>query len=166
MSPAVLVLLLAANLLPSQSTPNFSGVWRGTLVNEPRRANAPVVDVTLEMGPMPVSDNTCTTWKTTYSEAGAVRQVKDYKLCRGAGADDWYVDEGDGVKLTARWLGDVLVSPFRVDNLLLVVHTRLTGDMLVEEIITVDDQPKASGVQPLRPRSIQRLTLSRVPPRR
>ncbi|MEI6243886.1 MAG: hypothetical protein WCQ64_02470, partial [Acidobacteriota bacterium] len=73
-----------------------------------------------------------------------------------------YTDEGGGVKLTTRWIGGVLVSPFRVDNLLLVVETRLRGDVLEEEIFTIDDQPQVKGVQPLKPRSIQRLTLRRV----
>jgi hypothetical protein len=158
----LLLPLLAGPSTTLASPPDLSGTWKGTLVNEPVRPNAPKVDVLLEIGPMPAADNTCTMWKTTYSEAGVVRQVKDYKLCRGLGPDDLYTDEGDGTKLTARWIGDVLVSPFRVDNLLLVVHTRLVGNVLTEEIVTIDDVPQGKGVQPLKPRSIQRLTFTRA----
>lgn len=162
---ALLVLLTLTSPVPrvtAPSAPDLAGLWKGTLVNEPVRSNAPKIDVMLEIGPTLVADNTCTIWKTTYSEAGVVRQVKDYKLCRGAGPDDLYTDEGDGIKLAARWIGDVLVSPFRVDNLLLVVHTRLVGDTLTEEILTMDDVPQAKGVQSLKPRSIQRLTFTRA----
>lgn len=142
---------------------SWAGKWRGTLVNLPLRQSATSVEVTMEIGEFPRADNTCAMWRTTYSEGGVVRQVKDYKLCRGTGADDLFVDEGDGVKLTARWLGDVLVTPFKYDNLLLVASTRLRGEVLEEEILTVDDKPTGKGVQPLRPRGLQRLELKRVP---
>ena len=165
MTPVIAFALFAVLAVPAagQTTPpNLAGVWQGTLVNEPVKANAPKIDVTIEIGPMVTADNACTPWKTTYSESGVVRQVKDYKLCRGTGPDDLWMDEGGGVKLTARWIGDVLVSPFRVDNLLLVVETRLRGDVLEEEIFTIDDRPSGTGIQPLKPRSIQRLTLRRA----
>lgn len=145
--------------------PDWSGTWRGALVNFPQRPGAPTVEVTMEIGPFPTADNTCTPWKTTYSEGGAVKAVKDYKLCRGTGPDDLFIDEGDGVKLTARLIGDVLVAPFKYDNLLLISQTRLRGDTLEEEILTVDDQPAIKGVVALRPRTIQRLTLRRIEPK-
>ena len=164
MMPLVVLVLttaLAAQASAQTTPPNLTGTWTGTLVNEPARASASRVDVMLEIGPMLTADNTCSAWKTTYSESGVVRQVKDYKLCRGSGPDDLYTDEGGGVRLTARWIGDVLVSPFRVDKVLLVAETRLRGDVLEEEILTIDDQPADKGIQPLKPRSIQRLTLRR-----
>lgn len=111
---------------------------------------------------MPTTDHTCTMWKTTYSEGGVVKQVKDYTFCRGAGPDDLYTDEGGGVRLPARWIGDVLVTPFKVGQVLLVVQTRLRGNVLDEEILTVDDQPATTGVVPLTPRTIQRLTFTRT----
>ena len=69
------------------------------------------------------------------------------------------------MKLAARWIGNVLVSPFRIGSLLLVAETRLRDDVLEEEILTIDDRPTASGVESLKPRSIQRLTLRRSTPR-
>jgi hypothetical protein len=143
---------------------NWAGKWKGTLVNLPARPGAVPVEVTMDIGPFPVADNTCAPWKTTYSEGGKVKAVKDYKICRGTGPDDLFIDEGDGVKLTARWIGDVLVSPFKYDSLLLISQTRLRGDVLEEEILTVDDQPAVKGVIALRPRAIQRLELTRVQP--
>jgi hypothetical protein len=139
----------------------WTGTWHGSLVNVPARANVVPVDVTMEIGPMPSSDRRCAMWKTTYREGGEVKGIKDYQLCRGEGADDFYVDEG-GVKLSARWIGDALVSPFKVGNLLLVSTTRLRGDVLEEEILTIDDAPATEGVVPMKARSIQRLTLTRV----
>jgi hypothetical protein len=148
---------------PGAAHQNWAGTWRGTLTNLPPRAGSAPVDVTMEIGPFPAADNTCATWRTTYAEAGQARGVKDYRLCRGTGPDDLFIDEGDGVKLTARWIGDVLVSPFKYDNLLLVTEMRLRGDVLEEEILVVDDQPAAKGVVPLRPRSLQRIVLRRLP---
>ena len=143
------------------ATPNWAGKWRGTLVNLPVRVGAPAIEVTREIGAWPAADNTCALWRTSYAEAGVTKQVKEYRLCRGTGAEDLFIDEGNDVKLTARWLGDVLVSPFKYGNLLLVASTRLRGETLEEEILTVDDQPAVSGVLALRPRGIQRLELRR-----
>lgn len=158
---AALVFALATAPMPPQPPPSLTGTWKGTLVNLPLKPEAPRIDVTMEIGPMPSADHTCTPWKTTYSEAGVVKQVKDYRLCRGAGVNDLVVDEGDGVTLTARWVGDVLVSPFKYGKLLLVTETRVRGDVLEEEIFTMDDQPATEGVVSLTPRSLQRLTLRR-----
>ncbi len=111
---------------------------------------------------MPANDGDCTVWRTSYIEGEKVLQTKNYKLCRGSAAD-WYVDEGNDVKLAARWLGGVLVSPFKYDKLLLISSVRLKGpNELEEEILTVDDQPNEKGVLPLQARGIQRLTLRRV----
>ncbi len=152
--------LVAQDIAPAPAA--WTGTWRGTLVNLPPRPGATAVDVTLEIGPFPSADGACSAWRTTYSDQGVVRQVKDYRLCRGTGPDDLFVDEGDGIKLTARLLGDVLVSPFKYDTTLLVATTRLRGEILEEEILTVEDRPAVAGVQPLRPRGIQRLQLRRV----
>lgn len=146
----------------TDSMAHWAGEWRGTLTNFPARANAPRVEVLMEIGGVPMADNTCAAWRTTYSEGSTVKGVKDYKLCRGTGADDLFIDEGNGIKLTARWLGDVLVTPFKYDNLLLITTNRLRRDVLEQEIITIDDQPAVKGVQPLRARSIQRIELRRV----
>ena len=120
----------AATFLEAQTAPSWSGRWQGTLVNLPARTGAPSVDVAIEIGPLPVSDSTCVPWKTTYSEQGAVRGVKDYQLCRGQGAADLYVDEGPEGRLSAQLLGDVLVSAFKVGKVLLVTHLRVRGDTL------------------------------------
>lgn len=148
----------------TDSLAHWAGKWRGTLTNFPARANAPRVDVLMEIGGVPMADNTCAAWRTTYSEGGAVKGVKDYKLCRGTGADDLFIDEGNGIKLTARWIGEVLVTPFKYDNLMLMTTNRLRRDVLEQEIITIDDQPAVKGVQPLKARNIQRIELRRVVP--
>lgn len=167
MQPLVSFLLLfAAVTLPTkgmaaQSAPELAGTWRGSLTNHPARAGAAAVEVTIELGALPHTDSTCVPWKTTYREGGAVRAVKDYRLCRGRGADDLWVDEGGGVVLPARLLGDVLVSAFKTGTLLLVTHLRVRGDTLTEEIMTIDDRPATTGLVTLPPRGIQRLVLTR-----
>lgn len=147
--------------LGAQPVPDLAGTWRGTLVNLPARAGAQPVDVSVELGAFPVADSTCVPWKTTYREQGTVRGVKDYRLCRGAGPDDLRVDEGGGVVLPARLLGDVVVSAFKTGALLLVTHLRVRGDTLTEEIMTIDDTPATDGLVTMRPRAIQRLVLTR-----
>lgn len=156
-------LLLVAGLVLTGSaapqTPAFTGSWTGRLTNLPERPNAPVVEVTREIGPVPEAAGGCTPWKTTYREGGQVRQVKDYRLCRdGAG---WVIDEGDGVRLGARLLGDVLVSYFKYGTLILVVRTEVRDGVMEEDIMTADDQPATAGIVSLAPRSIQRLRFTK-----
>ena len=147
---------------PKSAIANWEGKWKGKLVNVPAKPDATPVQVEREIGAFPTANNTCSTWKTTYSEAGVIKQIKDYKLCRGTGADDIYIDEGNGTKLTARIVGDALISPFKYGNLLLISTVRLRGDVLEEEILTIDDKPATTGVQPMNAKSIQRIELKRV----
>ena len=149
--------------LPWQATPQspLTGTWVGHLVNLPERPGAAAVDVTVEIGPVPTTADDCTGWKTTYRESGVVKQVKDYRLCRTAGPGDFVIDEGGGVRLPARWIGDVLVSTFKVGQTLLVTHTRVRGDTLEEEILTMDDRPASTDLVTLVPTGIQRLSLRR-----
>lgn len=160
---ALLSTLAAAPRLPAQSTPpDLSGVWQGTLTNFPALPGAAPVDVTMEIGALP-ADSGCALWRTVYSEGGRVRQIKDYRLCRGSSAGELFIDEGDGTRLVARWIGAVLATPFKTGDALLVSSIRLRGVILEEEILTIQDRPAGPGVQPLVARSIQRLVLRRRP---
>jgi hypothetical protein len=132
------------------------------LFNLPARPGAAAVDVTMEIGVLP-ADSGCVPWRTTYAEGGTVRQVKDYRLCRGASAEELVIDEGDGTRLVARWVGPVLVTPFRTEGVLLVSSIRLRGVLMEQDIVTIQDRPAERGVQSLVPRSIQRLVLRRRP---
>lgn len=156
------ILVFGAAALLAAGTPDFAGFWVGELKNYPPRPNAPSVTVKREIGPVPGVDHTCSVFKTTYFENGVERGVKDYKLCRGKGANDLYFDEGGGVRLAAQLLGDVLVAPFKYDNLLLVSVLRLRGDVLEEEIYTIPDSDSRSGVTPLVAKTLQRLEFRRV----
>ena len=147
---------------PTSPIAAWEGKWSGKLTNLPVKPDAPLIEVTREIGAFPIADITCSTWKTTYSEAGAVKQVKDYKLCRGTGSGDLYIDEGNGTKLPARVIGDALISPFKYDNILLISTMRMRGEVLEEEILTVDDKPATTGVQPMQAKGIQRLDFRRV----
>lgn len=152
------------NSCPTPPSTSWEGKWQGVLVNHPARPDAKRVDVTLEIGPMPTADNTCSPWRKTFVEEGSsTPQVKDYQLCRGQGEQDLYVDEGGGVKLTTRWLGEVLVSPYKYDTLLFMTTTRLRGDVLEDELIMANDRPVVpGGVQVMLPRLIQRTEFKRV----
>jgi hypothetical protein len=158
--PGVLILVLAA--FGAQDPEAFTGKWKGSLTNHPPRAGAKHPDVTMEFGPMPGKDGVCTAWRTSYFDGEKLLQTKDYQLCRGVDGA-WFVDEGGGVKLAARWIGGVLVSPFKYDKLLLISSVRLRGpDELEEEILTVDDRPGEKGILPLHARGLQRISLKRV----
>ncbi|MDX2029800.1 MAG: hypothetical protein SF339_03960 [Blastocatellia bacterium] len=162
---AILCLFGAAKTAHAQggaALGEWEGKWTGTLTNLPIRPDAKSIDVTREVGRFPTADNTCAAFKTTYAEGGVVRQIKDYRLCRGTGPNDLYVDEGGGVKLSAQLIGDVLVSAFKYGNLLLISSARLRGDVMEEDILTVDDKPAAEGIVTMRARSIQRLEFRRV----
>ena len=163
MLPAMWPLVVLAFLAVPQPA-GWSGTWTGTLVNLPTRPDAPVIEVIRDIGPLPDRPGACTPWKTTYREAGVVRQVKDYALCRDAEGDGWSVDEGGGVRLPARFLGDVLVSSFKYGALILTVRTEVRDGVMEEDIITADDRPATDGIVTLRSRSIQRLRLTRRPP--
>lgn len=167
---AMLGLLTGAGVtqrLPAQAAatvrpPALGGTWKGELVNLPLRPNAPVVLVTMELGDIPTTDGSCVPWKTTYTERDTVRGVKDYRLCRGTGARDLYVDEGGGVRLASQLLGDVLTSAFKVGKAFLVTHLRVRGDVLEEEIFSMTDVPATDGIVSVPMTSVQRLTLRRV----
>jgi hypothetical protein len=163
---AIILIPLASpiTLRAQARLPAWAGTWRGKLANLPAPPGAPEVEVTIELEPFPAADSVCSLWRNTYSEHGTVKQVKDYHLCRGHGPDDLYVDEGNGTKLTARLLGDVLVTPFKVDGVVIFGTLRLRGDALEEEILSADDKPSTSDVLALAPRPLQRIVLRRVSP--
>ncbi len=163
----VLLVLVAGSLigfsrpLAAQALPDLAGTWEGTLVNLPGRAGATPVAVTIELGALPTTDGGCVPWKTIYREAGVVRGVKDYRICRGTGAADLFVDEGNNVRLRTSLLGDVLVSAFKAGSILLVTHLRVRGDTLEEEIITITDTPATDSLVTMPARSVQRIVAVR-----
>ncbi|CAF2259818.1 unnamed protein product [Rotaria magnacalcarata] len=140
----------------------WNGTWYGSLTNYPMRLEFSSVNVLMEIGPYPTSDNMCTLWRTTYSQDEKILSIKDYRLCRGHGDDDVFIDEGNDIKLETRWIGDLLITPFKYDNLFLISITQLDEDILKEEIIMIDDKPAINGVLSLHTRAIQRLEMKRL----
>lgn len=152
--------------LPVEAKPmiaKWEGTWKGDLTNLPARPDAPKVEVTMEIGSFPSVDGACTKWASTYSEAGEKKAVKDYKLCRGNGVNDVYIDEGGGVRLPVRFIGDAMVSTFKYNETLLISTMRLRGELLEHEILTADDKPATGGVVSMIPKGVQRIELRRVP---
>jgi catechol 2,3-dioxygenase-like lactoylglutathione lyase family enzyme len=144
--------------------PDWAGAWTGTLVNHPALPGAARVEVTREIGPWPSGANPCAPFKTTYRENGEVKGTKDYRFCAGAKPGEFYVDEGNGIRLESSWLGGALVSMFRLQNSLVTTTLRVHEGVMVEEIVSHSDSARADGVQPLPARHLQRLTLRRAPP--
>lgn len=156
--------LLAAAQPALALDPSWTGTWRGVLENHPAKPGAERIDVTFEAGKLPEKEGDCTVWRTRYLAGTETRHLKDYRLCRLVGDGEYTVDEGDGIKLPTRLLGDTLYAIFKFDNHLLTVITRKRGDALEQEIISADDQPASKGVVTLHPRSVQRSRLHRVQP--
>jgi hypothetical protein len=66
----------------------------------------------------------CRTWRTRHYETGVAKGLKDYRLCP-TDSDRLFVDEGDGVTVDGKLLGDVLVSPFEYERTLLFTQNRV-----------------------------------------
>lgn len=134
---------------------NWTGMWYGTVEAYPEGETGTGWNVTLEIGPYPATDYTCTVWRSIFSEHGVIQTTKDYRFCRGCGADDLYIDEGGNVTIGSRWIADVLVSPFKYKGVYAVDQMRMRGDILEEEILITDDNPAIDNVVvSVRPQSI------------
>jgi hypothetical protein len=92
---------------------------------------------------------------------GKLMQLKDVKLCRGTEPNSWFIDEGNGIRLAMKLLGDTFVSPFKYDKTLLLTVTRLREDTIEEDLYTAIDQPANGGARPLEARGVQRLRFTR-----
>ena len=132
------------------------------MVNFPLKPDAVEVKVRMDIGPFPLEDQTCSTWRTTYFPVGQNESVKDYRLCRGTGENDLFIDEGNNVTLACQWLANILISPFKFGDLLLVSLTRQEGDTLQDEIYTISNPASTQRVQSMKTRGIQRLSFKRA----
>ena len=156
----ILFVLFSTHTAQAQTMTEWEGTWEGTLSNYPDILDREI-DVVMEIGPIPDQYDACATWKTTYSEAGSVVQVKDYRLCSLNGMDEFEIDEGDGVRLKAAWLGGVLTAPFKYGDTLLISRMRLVGEVLEHDIVSMKDLPASEAVVSMMPRNIQRLRLTK-----
>ena len=142
---------------------NWTGTWRGVIQAHPEGQAGNGWTVTLEIGPYPVEDGSCTVWRSLFSENGTSRGTKDYRFCRGRGAEDLYIDEGGGVTIAAQWISDVLVTPFKYKGVFAVSSMRIRKEILEEEILITDDTPSVENVVvSVRAQSIHLMTMSRV----
>ncbi|CAF1125208.1 unnamed protein product [Adineta steineri] len=142
--------------------PDWSGTWRGMMKVEPAEAGPTQLEVTLELGAFPTVENNCTKWYGTYRQNGQIQVIKDYQLCRRNSDDDLFTDERNGIILDTQWIGGALVSSYKVDNIFYIAIMRMRGDILEEEIWTVDDKNTNQAVESLRTLAIYRLEMKRV----
>ncbi|CAF1323643.1 unnamed protein product [Rotaria sp. Silwood1] len=142
---------------------NWTGTWYGPMEAYPEGEIGSGWNVTLEIGPYPITDESCTTWRNTFTENGIVQGIKDYRFCRGYGAEDLYTDEGGGVTIAAQWIDDVLVSPFKYKGVFAVHRMQMRNDVLEEEtLITDDNQASPEVVVSIRARSIHRIKMKKI----
>ncbi|CAM4836834.1 unnamed protein product, partial [Rotaria magnacalcarata] len=123
---------------------NWTGTWHGVLEAYPEGEQGSGWNVTLEIGLYPMTDGACTIW-------------------RSRGADDLFIDEGSGVTISAQWINDVLVSPFKYKGVFAVSSMRMRGDILEEEILITEDKPGIEDVVvSIRANSIHRMKMRRI----
>lgn len=145
------------------SQTDWTGTWHGTIEAYPEGQVGDGWNKTLVLGPYPMSDETCTIMNETFVEHGIVKLIKDYRFCRGHGATDLYIDEGNGGKLAVQWISDVLVAPFKYNDLFTLSRIRMREDTLEEEIVITDDKPGADNVVvSMRAHSIHIIKMKRI----
>jgi hypothetical protein len=128
----------------------------------PPEAGPAHLEMTLELGPFPTVNNNCTLWRGTYRREGKVEVIKDYRLCRRNSDKDLFTDERNGIILDTQWIGGELVTPYKADNVFYIAINRMRGDILEEEILTVNDREENQGVQSLRTQAVYRTEMKRV----
>jgi hypothetical protein len=128
----------------------------------PEEAGPTNLEMTLELGPFPTVGNNCTLWRGTYKQQEKVQAIKDYPLCRRNSDEALFTDEGNGIILDTQWIGGALVSPYKFANAFYIAITRMRGDLLEDEILTVDDTDVSKEVQSLRVRAIYHTEMKRV----
>ncbi|CAF2813705.1 unnamed protein product [Rotaria sp. Silwood2] len=142
---------------------NWAGTWNGVMEAYPESELGSGWNVTLEIGPYPMVDESCTKWRSTFTENGVVQAIKDYRFCRGHGAEDLYTDEGGGVTIAAQWINNVLVSPFKYKGVFAVHRMQMRGDVLEEETLIVDDtQASPDVVVSIRAHSIHLIKMKKI----
>lgn len=126
---------------------NWTGTWQGVIEAYPDGQLGHGYNVTYIIGPYPMTDETCVTWGSTFSERGVLKMTKNNRFCRGHGAADLYILDGEtGGKAAVQWIHDILVASFKVDGVFTVISMRIRGDTLQEEIIISDDKPGFENV--------------------
>lgn len=143
---------------------NWTGLWYGTIESYPENALGHGWNVTMEIGLYPQTINSCTTWRSIFTEYDVVKLKKDYVFCRGPGVDDFYIDEGNE-KAAGRQIHNVLVSGLKLHGSYALATMRMRGNILEEEILMTDD-PLAENkniVISARPQSLNLKRLRRQP---
>ena len=120
------------------------------------------LEITLELGPFPTNENNCTKWNGTYRQDENIVSIKDYRLCRRNSDEDLFIDEGEGIILDSQWIGNQLITPYRVENILYIVLNRLNGDYLEEQIITINENQSTDKIQRLKTQTIYRTMFKRI----
>ncbi|CAF4697456.1 unnamed protein product, partial [Rotaria magnacalcarata] len=142
---------------------NWSGTWHGVIEAYPEGQIGDGWHKTMIVGSYPMTDETCTTLNSTFTEHGVVKLIKDYRFCRGRDASDLYIDAGNAGKLVVQWINDVLISSFKTNGVFTVSSLRMRGDTLVEEIIIAEDKPgDENSLVSMRTHSIHLIKMKRI----
>ncbi|CAF4507472.1 unnamed protein product, partial [Rotaria sp. Silwood2] len=143
---------------------NWTGTWYGETKAYPEGAIGNGYNVTFEIGPYPMVDHSCTTWRSIFKEHDTIKLTKDNRLCRERGPDDLYIVDGlSGAKVAVQWIHNVFVSSFKHQGVFAVAKMQMRGDILEEEIVITADNPAIENVMvSVRTHSIHLKTLRRA----
>jgi len=142
---------------------NWTGTWYGVVEAYPEGEVGAGWNATWEIGAYPMVDDSCTIWRAIYTENGTVQAIKDNRFCRGRDSDDLFIHESGGGKVAVQWINDVLVSPFKYQDVFTVASMRMRGDTLEEEILITDDNPGIQNVVvSVRAHSIHSIRMKRM----
>ncbi|UJR29453.1 hypothetical protein I4U23_010665 [Adineta vaga] len=142
--------------------PDWSGTWRGIIRTDPIDAGPTNIELTLELGLFPTMENNCTKWYGTYRQNGTIQVIKDYKFCRKTTENDYFIDEQNGIILDAQWIGNALVSSYKVDGIFFIAIDRMRENILEEEIWTIEDKNTNENVKSLRTRVYYNIQMKRI----
>ncbi len=139
-------------------SPKWHGTWHGTMTTvnsmDLRRQIAVVFEV------KPIKKSRALTWRMTYG-TGDKKLVKNYKLIpKEKSPGRFLLDEGNGVALPARMVGDVIYSQFKAGDLFLTARYELRGKELHFELTSAQPQ-KLGRLKVLAVRVVQSVLLRR-----
>lgn len=129
------VLLVQPPAVEPMLSPDWFGVWAGTLRITPEKGEPRETTMTLEITPIGVTGRFV--FRITYG-LGDAAQVRDYELVPKKDKPGRFeIDEKNGIKLDARLTGGTLYSAFQVGDVLIQSKYERVGDVLQVEMVAL-----------------------------
>lgn len=125
-----LISLFSSTFFAQDFIDDYIGEWSGYMMIA--NSNVPVDTVITKMTIAEEVKDSVWTWRTSYE--GKFNVVKDYKLVKTANANEYLLDEGDGITLKLYRTDNQLTSIFYYTETLMFTMYSLIGDKLLFDI--------------------------------